>query len=109
MKQNLRLFMLTLLCAVFSSAWGQETIASGTFDGKNGNYTTGWTTTGTGTTRNDCIVIYEGENIGEGCKSIALRITYQANDRTLKEEEVSSVHSAILEGLSAKLNAQLRG
>ena len=63
MKQNLRLFMLTLLCAVFSSAWGQETIASGTFDGKNGNYTTGWTTTGTGTTRNDCIVIYEGENI----------------------------------------------
>ena len=55
--------MLTLLCAVFSSAWGQTTIASGTFDGKNGNYTTGWTTTGTGITRNDCIVIYEGENI----------------------------------------------
>ena len=24
MKQNLRLFMLTLLCAVFSSAWGQQ-------------------------------------------------------------------------------------
>ncbi len=53
--------------------------------------------------------VYEGGNIGEGRKSIALRITYQANDRTLKEEEVASVHSAILEGLSAKLTAQLRG
>lgn len=64
MKQNLRLFMLTLLCAVFSSAWGQETqLASGTFDGKNENYTTGWSTTGTGKGRNDCIIIYEGEDI----------------------------------------------
>ena len=52
--------------------------------------------------------IYEGEHIGEGFKSIALRITYQAADHTLKEEEVSTVHSSILEGLRSKLNAQLR-
>ncbi|MBR5085155.1 MAG: chitobiase/beta-hexosaminidase C-terminal domain-containing protein [Prevotella sp.] len=63
MKQNLRLFMLTLLCAVFSSAWGQTTIASGTFNGKGEQYTAGWTTTGTGKGRTDCIVIGSGENI----------------------------------------------
>lgn len=41
MKQNLRLFMLTLLCAVFSNVWGQEvTIAS--FSPSN---TDGWTIT----------------------------------------------------------------
>jgi len=56
--------MLTLLCAVFSSAWGQETkLASGTFNGKDGEYTAGWTTTGTGKGRTDCIVLYVGENI----------------------------------------------
>lgn len=56
----------------------------------------------------DVFDIYEGEHIGEGFKSIALRITYQAADHTLKEEEVSTVHSSILDGLRSKLNAQLR-
>ena len=52
--------------------------------------------------------VYEGEHIGEGRKSIALRITYQAADRTLKDEEVTAVHNAILEGLKKGLDAQLR-
>ena len=58
--------MLTLLCAVFSSAWGQTTIASGTFNGKNGVYTQGWTYMGEPTTeqkRDDCVLVYEGENV----------------------------------------------
>ena len=63
MKQNLRLLLLTLLCAVVTGAWGQTTVAEGTFNGKNGEYTTGWTTTGTGVSRTDCIVIGAGENI----------------------------------------------
>ncbi len=63
MKQNLRLLLLTLLCAVVTGVWGQTTVAEGTFDGKNGNYTTGWTTTGTGVSRSDCIVIGKDENI----------------------------------------------
>lgn len=52
--------------------------------------------------------VYEGEHVGKGQKSIALRITYQASDRTLKEEEVTSAHQAILDTLRSKLNAQLR-
>ncbi len=65
MKQNLRFLMLALLCAVFSTAWGESTtqIASATFDGKNATYTEGWTTTGTGNGRADCIIIGYGENI----------------------------------------------
>ncbi len=52
--------------------------------------------------------VYEGEHVDAGKKSIALRITYQANDHTLKEEEVGEVHNLILAGLKAKLDAQLR-
>lgn len=40
-----------------------EEIASATFDGKNQTYTTGWSTTGTGKGRTDCIVIGKDENI----------------------------------------------
>lgn len=56
-----------LLLAVLlggGSVWAEDaTIASGTFDGKNETYTEGWTTTGTGKGRNDCVIIGSGENI----------------------------------------------
>ena len=52
--------------------------------------------------------VYEGEHIEAGRKSIALRITYQASDRTLKEEEVAQVHEAILAALRKQLGAELR-
>lgn len=38
-------------------------VASATFNGKDATYTEGWTTTGTGTGRTDCIIIGSGENI----------------------------------------------
>ena len=56
----------------------------------------------------DVFDVYEGENIGEGMKSVALRIVYQAGDHTLKEEEVSEAHQAILDNLSKQLGASLR-
>ena len=47
-----------------STAWAEdETIASATFNGKNETYTEGWSTTGTGKGRTDCIIIGSGENI----------------------------------------------
>jgi len=61
--------MAAILVLVFTlgigSVWAADPveIASGTFDGKNGTYTTGWSTTGTGKGRNDCIIIGSGENI----------------------------------------------
>ena len=53
--------------------------------------------------------VYEGEHIEKGKKSVALRITYQAADHTLKEEEITPVHERILALLKEKLNAELRG
>ena len=52
--------------------------------------------------------VYEGEHVAQDEKSIALRITYQASDHTLKEEEVAGVHNAILEQLASSLHAKLR-
>ena len=64
MKKNLRYFMTLLLMMVASVGWAEDvTIATATFNGKNATYTEGWTTTGTGKTRTDCVVIGAGENI----------------------------------------------
>ena len=52
--------------------------------------------------------IYEGEHVEAGKKSVALRITYQDSDHTLNDEEVRTVHDAILEKLKEKLSADLR-
>ncbi len=52
--------------------------------------------------------IYEGEHVEAGKKSVALRIIYQAVDHTLKENEITDVHSQILNGLKSSLHADLR-
>ncbi len=52
--------------------------------------------------------VYEGDKVAEGKKSIALHVVYQAGDHTLKDEEITDAHSAILENLSSKLGAELR-
>jgi phenylalanyl-tRNA synthetase beta chain len=43
--------------------------------------------------------LYEGEQLGEGRKSLALRLEFRAADRTLTDEEVSEVRGAIEERL----------
>lgn len=64
MKKNLRYFMTLLLMMVASVGWAEDvTIATATFDGKNATYTEGWTTTGTGLGRTDCVIIGKDENI----------------------------------------------
>jgi len=52
--------------------------------------------------------LYMGEQVPEGKKSIAFRLTYQAADRTLKDEEVDKVQKRILAQLSKELGATLR-
>lgn len=82
MKQNLRLLLLTLLCAVVTGVWGQVTVAQGTFNGKNNLITQGWSSTGTGLSREDCIVIGAGENITSPALNLSgytkVKITFQA-------------------------------
>ncbi len=52
--------------------------------------------------------LYVGEQVPPGKKSVAFRLTYQAADRTLKDEEVDKIQQRILERLSKDLGAILR-
>lgn len=53
--------------------------------------------------------VYTGEHIPEGKRSLAYSLTYQAEDRTLTDEEVTGFHQKIQAGLQTKLNAEIRG
>ncbi len=52
--------------------------------------------------------LYEGEQVGEGHKSVALRLEFRAPDRTLTDEEVAERRAAIEAGL-AEIGGTLRG
>lgn len=52
--------------------------------------------------------LYRGESIPEGRQSMAFRIRYQAEDRTLTDEEVSAVHSSIVTALQEELGVAVR-
>jgi phenylalanyl-tRNA synthetase beta chain len=52
--------------------------------------------------------LYRGEQVGEGQKSLALRLEFRAPDRTLTDGEVSERREAI-EGALAEIGGSLRG
>ncbi|MGO9454163.1 MAG: phenylalanine--tRNA ligase subunit beta [Candidatus Binataceae bacterium] len=52
--------------------------------------------------------VYEGQGIAPGRKSVALACRYRAKDRTLTDEEVNRVHSAVVEQTRTRLGAELR-
>jgi len=53
--------------------------------------------------------VYRGTQVGAGRKSLAYRLTYQADDRTLTDREVSKVRAKIVGRLEGELGAALRG
>jgi phenylalanyl-tRNA synthetase beta chain len=52
--------------------------------------------------------LYRGEQLGEGNKSLALRLEFRAPDRTLTDEEVAGLRGSI-EAELEKLGGRLRG
>ena len=52
--------------------------------------------------------VYRGEQVGAGRKSLAYRLTYQADDRTLTDREVSKVRAKIVRRLERETGATLR-
>ncbi len=52
--------------------------------------------------------IFEGKQIGNNAKSIALSLTYQNPDKTMTDEEVTLIHNSIVDQLVDKLGARLR-
>ena len=51
----------------------------------------------------------DAEALGPGRRSLALRLTFQAQDRTLSDEEVRPHREAIVEHLRTAVGAELRG
>ena len=52
--------------------------------------------------------VYRGEQVGDGRKSLALRLEFRAPDRTLTDDEVAEVRARIEKAL-AELGGKLRG
>ena len=53
--------------------------------------------------------VYRGEQIGPGKKSLAYRLTYQADDRTLTDQDVARVREKIIRRLEREIGATIRG
>ncbi|MGN1296106.1 MAG: phenylalanine--tRNA ligase subunit beta [Bacilli bacterium] len=65
--------------------------------------------TGKNIVRNvDVFDIYQGEHLGQDLKSIAVSITYQDPNKTLKDVEINEVEQSLINVLSKTYNAELR-
>src|ERR1700682_3913042 len=51
---------------------------------------------------------YQGPPLGTGARSLSFRLQYQADDRTLTNEEVSALQQRIIEGLKDRFAAEVR-
>ena len=52
--------------------------------------------------------VYEGENIPEDKKSIALNVTIQSADKTLNEEDLNKINQLIISTVESKIDAKIR-
>ncbi len=52
--------------------------------------------------------VYEGRQVGEGKKSLALRLTYRSAEGTLVEAEVNELRPALLADLRERIGAEIR-
>ena len=52
--------------------------------------------------------VYEGDNIPEGKKSIALSVTMQSSEKTLKDEDLDRINQLIISTVEEKTGAKIR-
>jgi phenylalanyl-tRNA synthetase beta chain len=52
--------------------------------------------------------VYEGDNLPEGKKSLAISVTLQAEDKTLSEDDINHTASSIVQSAAKRLGAELR-
>jgi len=53
--------------------------------------------------------VYQGDQIPEGTKSLLYKLAFQAEDRTLTEEEATKVRQKIENALRSEVDAKIRG
>jgi len=56
----------------------------------------------------DVFDVYRGEQVGEGRKSVALRLTFQSPERTLTDEEAAGLRERIVAALDERFGAEPR-
>jgi len=52
--------------------------------------------------------LYEGSQIAAGKKSLALRLSFRAAERTLSEAEVNELRGTMLDAVRSELGAEIR-
>ena len=52
--------------------------------------------------------VYEGENIPENQKSIAISVTIQSQEKTLKDADLDQINKSIIETVENKTGAKIR-
>jgi phenylalanyl-tRNA synthetase beta chain len=52
--------------------------------------------------------VYQGENIPEGQKSIAINVTIQSSEKTLKDEDLEKINKLIISTVQEKTGAKIR-
>ena len=52
--------------------------------------------------------IYEGENIPENKKSIAISVTIQSTEKTLNDNDLENINNLIIKTVESKTGAKLR-
>jgi phenylalanyl-tRNA synthetase beta chain len=53
--------------------------------------------------------VYRGAQVGDGRKSLALALTFQAADRTLSDADVAPVRDKVVKALGSQVGGELRG
>jgi phenylalanyl-tRNA synthetase beta chain len=53
--------------------------------------------------------LYEGKNLGEGKKSLAIQVTLQPKDRALTDEEIAAVASKVIAEVKKATGGEIRG
>lgn len=52
--------------------------------------------------------VYQGASVGNGKKSVAFNVRYRASDKTLTDDEVDTLHTALVSHVSEKTGGQIR-
>jgi phenylalanyl-tRNA synthetase beta chain len=53
--------------------------------------------------------VYEGKGVSEGLRSLGLRFTYRSPEKTLTDDEITGIHSRIVERVIAATGTCIRG
>ncbi len=56
----------------------------------------------------DLFDVYQGDNLPQGKKSLAFRLIYQSEDRTLTDQEVNQLHQKVIQSLEKESGWEVR-